>query len=139
MTRIVIDSNVVVAAMRSKKGWSHRLVYALGIDPRWQPCISGPLLQEYTEQVFGHACIPGWTRKECDDFLNYICASCQWVQVHFLWRPLLPDEDDHMVLEAAIAASANFIITFNKQDFEPAKSFGIQMLTPREFMLSLDP
>ena len=80
-----------------------------------------------------------YTAPSAGEGVRPICASCLWVQVHFLWRPLLPDEDDHMVLEAAIAASANFIITFNKQDFEPAKSFGIQMLTPREFMLSLDP
>jgi len=138
MTRIIIDSNVVVAAMRSKQGWSHKLVYSVGIDHRWKLCLSGPLLQEYTEQVFSHAGIPGWSQQECDDFLDYICASCLWVKVHFLWRPLLVDEDDHMVLEAAVAASAKHIITFNKRDLKPAEHFGIEMLTPREFMLKLN-
>ena len=52
MIRIVIDSNVVVAAIRSNVGWSHKLVFSAGVDPRWQACLSGPLLQEYTEQTY---------------------------------------------------------------------------------------
>jgi predicted nucleic acid-binding protein len=132
---VIIDSNVIVSAMRSNRGHSYSLVSNIGRDPRWRLSISGPLLQEYTEQVFAHAPIPGWSRTHCDNFLDYICASATWSDVYFLWRPLLPDPDDHMVLEAAVAASAQFIISFNKNDLAAAEGFGIQIVTPREFML----
>lgn len=139
MRRVVIDSNVVVAAIRSKLGWSHKLIFSLGLDFRWQACLSEPLLQEYAEQVISHAHLPGWSCEDCDDFLDYFCASSRWCEVHFLWRPLLPDEDDHMVLEAAVASSAKYIISFNKNDLKPAERFGIILMTPREFLLDLEP
>lgn len=136
--RVVIDSNVIVAALRSKLGWSHKLVFSWGLDARWQAQLSSPLLQEYTEQVFAHAHHAGWSKLDCNDFLDYICSTAHWREIHFLWRPLLSDEDDHMVLEAAMASSAKFIITFNKADLRTAQDFGIDLVTPREFLLGLD-
>jgi putative PIN family toxin of toxin-antitoxin system len=135
--RIVIDSNVLVAAVRSNRGWSHKLVRSLGADRRWHPCVTAPLLQEYAEQIHSPSHTPAWSPENRDDFLDYVCGSASWFDVHFLWRPLLADEDDHVVLEAAVASSAAAIITFNKRDLEPAKRFGIAVMTPREFLLSL--
>lgn len=137
--RIVSDSNVIVAAIRSKLGWSHKLVFASGIDHRWQAQISSPLLQEYTEQVFAHSRCAGWDSTACNDFLDYLCSAARWRDIHFLWRPLLPDEDDHMVLEVAMAGSAQFIVTFNKNDLKMASEFGIDLVTPKEFLLGLQP
>ena len=137
MIKVVIDTNVIIAALRSKNGFSHMLVFSIGLDPRWQCMISGPLLNEYTEQVINHRAIPDWTHAECEDFLDYLCAESSWCEVHFLWRPLLPDEDDHLVLEAAMASSAERIITFNKTDLKPSETFGIRLQTPREFLESL--
>jgi predicted nucleic acid-binding protein len=68
MIKVVIDTNVIIAALRSKNGFSHRLVFSIGLDPRWQCMISGPLLNEYTEQVINHRAIPDWTHAECEDF-----------------------------------------------------------------------
>lgn len=136
MRRIVIDSNVLVAAVRSNRGWSHKLVRSLGSDRLWQLCVTAPLLQEYAEQVHSPSHTPAWSLEDRDDFLDYVCACASWFDVHFLWRPHLADEDDHVVLEAALAASADAIITFNKRDLEPAKRFGIDVMTPREFLLS---
>ena len=49
MIKVVIDTNVIIAALRSKNGFSHMLVFSIGLDPRWQCMISGPLLNEYME------------------------------------------------------------------------------------------
>jgi predicted nucleic acid-binding protein len=108
-----------------------------GIDPRWQPVVSAPLLQEYAEQIHDPRHTPYWTTAERDDFLDYLCASARWCEIHFLWRPLLPDEDDHLVLEAAVASAAQVIVTFNKRDLAAAEDFGIALMTPRQFLLSL--
>lgn len=137
MKRVVIDSNVIVAAVRSNRGWSHRLITSLGKDPRWQPSISAPLLQEYAEQIHDPRHTPGWSQAERDDFIDYLCAASRWCDIHFLWRPMLPDEDDHLVLEAAVAASAQVIVSFNKRDLVAAEHFGIALMTPKEFLLSL--
>jgi predicted nucleic acid-binding protein len=99
--------------------------------------IAGPLLSEYSEQVISQRMVKNWTYEDCDDFLDYLCAESGWSEVHFLWRPLLADEDDHIVLEAAMASSAERIITFNKTDLKPSESFGIRLQTPREFLESL--
>jgi putative PIN family toxin of toxin-antitoxin system len=137
MQRVIIDSNILVAAVRSDRGWSHKLISSLGIDPRWQPFVSAPLLQEYAEQIHDPRHTPHWSTAERDDFLDYLCASARWCDIHFLWRPLLPDEDDHLVLEAAVASAAQVIITFNKRDLGAAQTFGIALMTPKEFLLNL--
>lgn len=137
MQRIVIDSNVVVAAVRSNRGWSYRLIFALGADPRWQSLVSAPLLLEYAEQIHDPHHTPHWSATERDDFLDYLCASSRWCDIHFLWRPMLPDEDDHLVLEAAVASAAQTIVTFNKRDLAAAEDFGIALMTPKQFLLSL--
>ena len=54
--------------------------------------------------------------------------------VFFLWRPLLPDSKDDMVLEAAVAASCDFLVTFNTRDFTPAKQFNLKVVTPPQFL-----
>jgi len=135
--RIVIDSNVVVAAVRSNRGWSYRLIFALGADPRWQSFVSAPLLLEYAEQIHDRHHTPHWSATERDDFLDYLCASSRWCDIHFLWRPMLPDEDDHLVLEAAVASAAQTIVTFNKRDLAAAEDFGIALMTPKQILLSL--
>ncbi len=137
MQRIVIDSNVVVAAVRSNRGWSYRLIFALGADPRWQSFVSAPLLLEYAKQIHDPHHTPHWSATERDDFLDYLCASSRWCDIHFLWRPMLPDEDDHLVLEAAVASAAQTIVTFNKRDLAAAEDFGIALMTPKQFLLSL--
>jgi predicted nucleic acid-binding protein len=134
---VTIDSNVLVAAVRSTLGWSYKLVRDIGVDPRWQACVTVPLLHEYAEQICKAGHTPEWSPENREDFLDYICASSECFEVHYLWRPLLADEDDHLVLEAAMASSSPVIVTFNKRDLAPAEKMGISLMTPKEFMLSL--
>jgi len=53
---------------------------------------------------------------------------------HFLWRPVLKDPKDDHVLELAVEASAQFIVTYNLRNFAGAEKFGIQVVTPKEFL-----
>jgi predicted nucleic acid-binding protein len=61
-------------------------------------------------------------------------ALSQLQEIHFLWRPLLTDPKDDMVLELAVAAQASHIITFNAGDFRPAAAFGIRTASPAAFL-----
>ena len=46
MYQIVLDTNVLVAAMRSKQGASYRLLSLLG-DGRWRPNVTVAVVLEY--------------------------------------------------------------------------------------------
>lgn len=130
---IVIDTCVVVSALRSRRGASYRLLMLAG-SRRFVVNLSVPLFLEYAQvakRLVGQ--IP-LTEKDVDDILDYLCQTAAKRQVFYLWRPFLKDPEDDMVLELAVAASCGFIVTFNTHDFAGAEQFGVQIVTPREFL-----
>ena len=130
---IVIDTNVIIAAMRSKRGASNLLLQLLGTGD-WQAHISIPLVLEY-EEVCRRLLPPlGLSHEQIIDFLDYFCTICQPHKIFYLWRPYLKDADDDFLLELAVEAGADFIVTFNKKDFVGVEKFSIQALTPKEFL-----
>ncbi len=72
------------------------------------------------------------TRPQVIGFLNYLAGLIHPVKLHYLWRPLLGDVADEMVLETAINGGANCIVTFNTKHFAPAVKFGIDVIRPDE-------
>ena len=130
---IVIDTNVLIAALRSRRGASHRLLMLLGSEA-FNVYISVPLILEYedvTKRMIGE--IP-LTEQDIDDILDYICVIGRHQELFYLWRPYLRDPKDDMVLELAVAANCDLIITFNQRDFAGIEQFGIEALTPQEFL-----
>ena len=73
-------------------------------------------------------------RSDIDDFLNYLCAVANLHEVYFLWRPHLRDPKDEMILELAVKARCEYIVTHNERDFRGVQKFGIQTVTSREFL-----
>jgi putative PIN family toxin of toxin-antitoxin system len=137
MYQIVLDTNVLVAAMRSKHGASYRLLDQLG-DDRWRPNVTVAIVLEY-EAVLKRNCEDfGLTEDDIDDAVDAICSQAGLHRQYFHWRPVASDPDDDLVLEGAIASRSDFIITFNKRDFPDSQRFGIRCLTPREFLILLE-
>jgi len=137
MFQVVLDTNVVAAAMLSKRGASHQLLRLVG-DPRWRLNLSVPLVLEY-EQTLKRVCADSAVGVDgVEDVLSYLCGAARLRPIFFLWRPLLPDPGDHMVLELAVESRADFIVTFNAKDFVPAMRFGIRVVTPAEFLAILE-
>jgi putative PIN family toxin of toxin-antitoxin system len=133
MYQVVIDTNVLVAALLSNRGASHRLLRLVG-DKRWQINLSVPLVLEY-EQTLQRVCAGGpLSSAEIDGVIDFICANANLRLIFFLWRPLLPDPKDDFVLELAVESRADFLLTFNTRDFLGADRFGIHVVTPREFL-----
>ena len=56
----------------------------------------------------------------------------------YLWKPYLRDPFDDHVLEFAINAGAETIVTFNKKDFLKAESLGLKIQTPKEFLEEME-
>ncbi len=133
MYQVVIDTNVLVAALLSNRGASHRLLRLVG-DQRWQINLSVPLVLEY-EQTLKRVCAGGpLSGGDVDAVIHFLCANANLRLIFFLWRPLLPDPKDDFILELAVESKADFLITFNTRDFAGADRFGVQVLTPREFL-----
>ena len=136
--RVVIDTNVLVSSLRSRRGASFRLLQELG-SSEFDPVISPPLCLEYEAVLRRPGLLPGFTMQDIDDFLDYFLSECIECQIHFLWRPHLPDPQDDLVLELALAGGAPFIVTHNLRHFAGVNDFGIRPVTPDEFLRILFP
>jgi putative PIN family toxin of toxin-antitoxin system len=131
--RVVIDTNILVSALRSRRGASFELLQQLG-SARFQPVVSPPLCLEYEDVLRREGLLPGFTAQDIDDFLDYFLSACAECRIHFLWRPHLSDPKDDLVLELALAGDARFIVTHNVRDFQGSAALGIQAVTPAEFL-----
>ncbi len=136
MLHAVLDTNVLVAALRSRRGASFELLRLLG-EGRWQLHISTALLLEY-EEITNREIQHLWLNPDrVQDVLDALCASAQEHAISFLWRPFLNDADDDFLLELAVAAGTPYIVTHNVRNFAGVERFGIQVLTPAETLLKL--
>jgi putative PIN family toxin of toxin-antitoxin system len=131
--RIVIDTNVVVAALRSKRGASYQVLMLLGSE-KFSIHLSVPLVLEYEDvarRMLGEIDL---TEQDIDDIVDYICAVGEAHYLFFLWRPYLKDAKDDMVLELAITAGCDFIVTYNQRDFQGTEEFGVEVITPQQLL-----
>ncbi len=130
--RIVIDTNVVIAALKSNKGASNKLLQFFGTD-KFIHNISVALVVEYEAVI--KRLLPNISEQKINYLLDYICATSKHTKIYYLWRPCLRDPKDDMVLELAVAAEADFIVTYNLKDFKLANRFGIKISTPKEILM----
>jgi len=129
----VLDTNVIVSALRSQKGASYKLLMLVGRS-NFEINLSVSLLLEYedaTKRLLGQ--IP-LTESDIDNVLDYLCGMANQREVFYLWRPFLRDPGDDMVLELAVSGQCETIVTYNKKDFVGVDQFGLQVMTPKEFL-----
>ena len=136
-----MDTDVVVAAMRSPRGASATILRAAR-QGRATLLASMPLALEYEAVSIRaeHRLAAGLSEREVKVFLTAVVAMAEPVTTHFLWRPQLRDPSDEMVLEAAINGRADALVTFNVRDFGtvPAQ-FGVEIMLPREAIRRIKP
>lgn len=134
--RVVVDTNVVVAGLRSRRGASFRLLAEVGRG-RFKIALSVPLVLEYEDALLRHAAVTGLSRADVDTVLDYFCSVGHLQSIFFLWRPLLPDAKDDLVLELAVAAGCRTIVTYNVRDFRGAEDLGVSAQRPADFLRSI--
>ncbi len=134
--RVVVDTNVVVAGLRSKRGASFRLLSEVGRG-RFEIALSVPLVLEYEDALLRHSEVTGLRQADVDAVLDYFCSVAHLQQIFYLWRPLLHDPKDDLLLELAVAAQCQSIITFNRRDLVGAHQFAISVVEPAPFLSSL--
>lgn len=130
--RVVLDTDVLVAALRSDQGASRQLLLA-ALDRRFVMLVSVPLMLEYEAVLTReeHLAAAGITANDVDTVLDALAAVVEPVRLSFLWRPRLKDAADEMVLETAVNGTADRLVTFNLKHLgEAALEFGVRALRP---------
>lgn len=138
MGSIVLDTNVLVSALRSSRGASYRLLTLVGTG-QFAISLSVSLVLEYEDVLkrqVGKAI--ALTEQEIDDVLDYLCSVAQQRDIYYLWRPTLPDPHDDMVVELAVSSGCDYIVTHNMSDFRGTERFGIRALPPKDFLKILE-
>jgi predicted nucleic acid-binding protein len=129
--RLALDTDVLVAAVRSRRGASRAWIAAI-LRGEASLLLSVPLALQYEavltrpEQLTASGASP----EEIAVLLDALCAVCTPVEISFLWRPVLRDADDEMVLEVAVNGRADRLLTFNERDFAGASRLGVTVERP---------
>ena len=132
----VLDTNVLIAGLRSRRGASFELLRLVG-DERWRLHLSTALLLEY-EAVARREAQHLWLHPErIEDVLEYLSAKAQEHAISFRWRPWLSDPNDDFILELAVSAQARYIVTHHLRNFAGVESFGIDAITPAQTLMKL--
>jgi putative PIN family toxin of toxin-antitoxin system len=128
----VLDTDVLVAALRSDRGASRQLLLA-ALDRRFELLLSVPLILEYEAVLTRpqHLTAGGLTSADVNHVLDDLAAVARPVRLAFRWRPRLSDPDDDMVLETAINGNGSAIVTFNQGHFAAGiKGFDFVVILP---------
>ena len=139
--RYVLDTNVIVAGLRSPTGASAGLVEA-ALQRRFIVLLSVALALEYEAACSypSQRIVSGLSEEQVRTAVSAICNVAQPVFPRFLWRPQLRDPTDEMVLETAINGNADALVTFNVRDYGDApRRFGIELVNPRDAWRRIQP
>jgi putative PIN family toxin of toxin-antitoxin system len=131
--RVVLDTNVVYAGLRSRRGASFQLLKLLA-QGAFESAVSVPLVLEYEHSASRLTAETSLSTNDISTALDFLVSVAHLQEVHFSWRPALPDPDDDFVLELAVAAACSHIVTFNLRDFRGSEQFGITPITPNAFL-----
>ncbi len=131
--KLVLDTNVIVAALRSRKGASRALLRKF-LGGEIECLLSVPLALQYEDVLFRSGIMMELELgpQDIELMLDSICSLGKPVDTRYFLRPVLKDPDDEMVLETAIYGDGDGIVTFNVRDFSGAERFGIMVVTPSE-------
>lgn len=138
--RTVLDTDVLVAAVRSDRGAS-RVLLTAALEERYQVLVSVPLMLQYESVLTRpeHLEAAKISAADVEVLLDAVAVVVEPIRISYLWRPVLPDPGDDLVLETAVNGRADVVVTFNRRDFEPAATrFGLQVLAPGDAVRRLE-
>jgi putative PIN family toxin of toxin-antitoxin system len=130
--RVVLDTNVIVAGLRSRRGASFRLLELVATG-EIELCVSVPVALEYEEVLKRESPRHALPPEHLDGFLDFLFSASVHAGIQFSLRPALPDPDDDCILELAVRTNAA-IVTFNTRDFRGAAVYGVPVFRPGELL-----
>jgi len=133
VSRVVLDTNVVVAGLRSSAGASHELLRRLRRG-ELEAVLSVPLLLEYEEVLMRERTALGLAAADVATIVDALAALTLHVATGLSSRPRVPDPSDELVVDAALAAGGALLVTHNARHFRGLEPLGIRVLTPKQFL-----
>jgi putative PIN family toxin of toxin-antitoxin system len=136
MISVVLDTNVVVAALRSGGGTSRRVIRGC-LTGAYEPLFGPALLAEYEYAVLDPRLPESLANdRERQELLAAMVSVGRWVNVYYLWRPNLRDETDNHLVELAVAGGAVAIVTHNVRDLKSGELVfpSLRVVTPAAFL-----
>jgi putative PIN family toxin of toxin-antitoxin system len=134
--QVVLDTNVIVAGLRSRRGSAFRILELVGTGA-FDIRLSVPLVLEYREVLSRELSNLYMDATAIDNFIEFHCSVATQHRIFFLWRPYLPDPKDDLVLELAVKARCDSVVTYNIRDFVGIERFGVKAIPPAEFLREL--
>lgn len=133
---LILDTNILVAGLRSSRGASHALLRSVGTG-LFDIGLTAALVFEYEAILKRPGKVPT-SPEDVDVLLDYLCRIGKRSAVRFKVRPSALDPSDDFVIEAAIAADCKWIVTHNVRDLmDGARQYGIEVMTPAEALSRL--
>jgi putative PIN family toxin of toxin-antitoxin system len=136
MLRVVLDTNILVTALRSSEGASAEVLRRLRLESL--TLVATPAIFLEYEDVLKRPeqqLATGLKQLEIDRFLSILSGVVEPIELNFRWRPQLTDPDDEMFLEAAVNGQVDALVTFNERDFMPSAAlFGLKILRPQDLL-----
>ena len=137
--RVLLDPDVVVAAMRSPRGASAELLRRIDQGSATL-LLTVALAFEYQSRCMlaKHRLAAGLSEEETAAFVDWLIAIAEPVETHYRWRPQLHDPGNELILEAAVSGRATHLITLNEKGLRKAEqNFGIPLIRPNEALRSM--
>jgi putative PIN family toxin of toxin-antitoxin system len=133
MIRAVLDTNILLSALRSRNGASHAILSRF-VNKEFQWVIGNTVLSEYDE-VLKREC-PGFgvSVETVDRILDAVCAGANFHQTSSFWKTALPDPDDEAFAQLALEAKVGYLVTCNLRDYPPERLPALRVVSPREFL-----
>ena len=136
--KVVIDTNVMAAALLGKEAGTARQVIALSLEDKIIPLMGDALFNEYQDVISREDIMQKCPLDEGErlEFLSAFLSCCLWCKIYFAWRPNLKDEGDNHLIELAVAGGAKYIITSNVRDFKSGELIfdELKVVTPQTFI-----
>ena len=135
--RIVVDTNVFIAAILSPLGSNRKLIRAC-LEGRAKPIMGAALFHEYEDLLSRSELMKKSPidEGERNQLLAAFLSVSEWIKVYHLWRPNLPDEADDHLIELAVAGGAETIVTDNLKDLRRGELHfpDLNILSPNQFL-----
>ncbi len=135
--KVVVDTSILISALIGSEGPSREILRQC-LTGVYNPLISNTLFSEYEDvsnrdRIIDLCSVSDEERRK---LLNAFYSICNWVSIHYLWRPNIKDEGDNFLIELAVAGNAKYIITNNISDFKNTqlKFPNIQIVTPEQLL-----
>jgi predicted nucleic acid-binding protein len=133
MLSVVLDTNVVVSAVRSRQGAS-AVILLLWNEGKFQMNVSVPLALEYESVLKRESVQTGMSLEEANDFVAFICANSIRHDHLIHRRPIVSDPGDDFLAELAIGCGCSHVVSHNTRHLLELRGHGIKVVTPAQFL-----